>query len=80
MKTRYLPHGLLVLLIVLAATLATSAATAQRGGAFQDFPERQPKVGEMAPDFILKTVDGEPFTLSEAFAKQPVVIEFGSYT
>jgi peroxiredoxin len=37
-------------------------------------------VGEIAPDFTLETLDGEEFTLSEAYANRPVVIEFGSYT
>ena len=36
--------------------------------------------GEGAPDFTLLTVDGEEFTLSEAYANRPVVIEFGSFT
>ena len=47
---------------------------------FREFPNAQPKAGEMAPDFTLKTLDGEEFQLSEEVAKQPVVIEFGSYT
>jgi hypothetical protein len=47
---------------------------------FEKFAETTPKAGETAPDFTLKTLDGEVFNLSEAAADQPVVIEFGSYT
>ena len=40
-----------------------------------------PAVGDSAPDFSLKTLDGkETFTLSQFRGKQPVVLIFGSYT
>jgi hypothetical protein len=40
-----------------------------------------PKVGEEAPDFTLKTLDGEgEVTLSSFRGKKPVVLIFGSYT
>ena len=53
----------------------------RRGGSmFDGFADRSPKAGEMASDFTLKTLDGEEFTLSEAYAKGPVVIHFGSCT
>jgi hypothetical protein len=84
-------HVKRVRLIVLAITLIISlpvlslAQQQQRrprtsGGMFEEFPNRIPKAGEMAPDFTLKTLDGDTFTLSEAIADGPVVIEFGSYT
>ncbi len=47
---------------------------------FEGFEERSPKAGEMAPDFTLKTLEGDEFLLSEAYARGPVVIEFGSFT
>jgi len=79
MRRSYLPYGLLAVLICLAVTLSVGDAAAQ-SRKFEEFPEVFPKAGDVAPDFTLKTVDGETFTLSEAYAKQPVVIEFGSYT
>jgi hypothetical protein len=47
---------------------------------FDEFPDKKPTVGDVAPDFTLLTVEGGPFVLSEAYAEKPVVIEFGSYT
>ena len=62
-------HGL-----VLAVPLAAQSAK------FDEFPNTRRKAGEIAPDFTLQTLEGESFTLSEAYAARPVVIEFGSYT
>lgn len=40
-----------------------------------------PKLGEMAPDFTLKTADGkQSVTLSQLLGKQPVVLVFGNFT
>lgn len=40
-----------------------------------------PRVGEMAPDFTLKTADGKrSVTLSSFRGKRPVVLVFGSFT
>ena len=40
-----------------------------------------PNVGEIAPTFILKSLDGESETDLESFRGQkPVVLFFGSYT
>ena len=78
--------GLVPLALILIISLPViSRAQEQRrpqsgSGIFADFPEREPKVGEMAPDFTLKTLDNETFTLSEAYEQGPVVIEFGSFT
>lgn len=42
---------------------------------------KAPKVGVPAPDFTLKTLDGEDeIRLSQFAGKQPVVLIFGSYT
>lgn len=38
------------------------------------------KVGEMAPDFTLKTLDGQDFTLSSLRTKKYVVMQTGSST
>jgi cytochrome oxidase Cu insertion factor (SCO1/SenC/PrrC family) len=65
--------ALLVFLLVPPALYSQSAR-------FEQFTEAKPLAGEVAPDFTLEIVDGERFTLSEVYAEQPVVIEFGSYT
>lgn len=46
--------------------------------AFLD-PDAGPKVGEVAPDFTLRGLDGKPVSLT-SFRGKPVVVEFGSYT
>ena len=69
----------LVVLALLALLLAPSGLSAQ-SSRFDEFAETKPMAGELAPDFKLLTVEGEEFRLSEAYAEQPVVIEFGSYT
>ena len=79
MKKSHLPYVLPLALICLAIGLSAADVAAQ-SARFEQFVEASPKAGETAPDFTLKTMDGETFTLSEAYAEQPVVIEFGSYT
>jgi thiol-disulfide isomerase/thioredoxin len=37
-------------------------------------------VGERAPDFVLKDVEGREYRLSDRMGQTPVVLEFGSYT
>jgi peroxiredoxin len=44
------------------------------------FQRLKPALGEPAPDFTLRDVDGAPFTLSRESGKRPLVIEFGSFT
>ena len=40
-----------------------------------------PQVGDMAPDFALRDVNGEnPVRLSEFRGRKPVALVFGSYT
>jgi alkyl hydroperoxide reductase subunit AhpC len=64
---------------LLALILCPTDVLAQ-GRMFDEFVKSNPKVGDIAPDFTLETLDGIQFTLSEAYATQPVVIEFGSFT
>jgi len=68
-----------IAMLALVWIAASSSGQAQSKKS-DEFPNAHPKAGEMAPDFTLTTADGETFTLSEVVAKQPVVIEFGSYT
>lgn len=79
MSRRLLLFGIAVALLTLVTLAAPSDVFAQ-SERFEKFAETTPKAGETAPDFTLMTLDGETFTLSEATANQPVVIEFGSYT
>ncbi len=40
-----------------------------------------PKVGDIAPDFELRDVNGNnPFRLSNSIGKKPIALIFGSYT
>jgi len=64
---------------LLASVVGPSDLSAQ-GRIFAEFERSKPKVGAIAPDFTLETLEGTPFTLSEAYATRPVVIEFGSFT
>ncbi|MEL7497339.1 MAG: hypothetical protein AAFN77_06980 [Planctomycetota bacterium] len=58
----------------------------QEGKQKQDRPRRSrsdnaPKVGDDAPDFTLKSLDGESETKLSSFKdSKPVVLFFGSYT
>lgn len=40
----------------------------------------QPQVGEVAPEFTLKSVQGRPYNLTTLRRHKPVVLVFGSYT
>jgi len=71
--------GLITTLFCTAVPLSADDGAAQNRK-FDVFPTAHPAPGVAAPDFTLKTLDGQPFTLSEAYADRPVVIEFGSYT
>lgn len=43
--------------------------------------DKAPQVGEVAPNFVLKSIDGSQETeLSSFHGKRPVVLIFGSYT
>ena len=70
----------LVPAVVTLALFAGPSALLSQSSKFDEFTVTDPLVGDVAPDFTLQTLDGETFTLSEAYAAQPVVIEFGSYT
>jgi hypothetical protein len=58
------------------ATLLTGLVTGEIGSS-----RPGPKVGEMAPDFTLKTPDGkQTISLAEFRRRKPVVLIFGSFT
>jgi len=69
-------------LIVAATPLFSQEATekqAKRDGDFRT-PDKL-KVGDVAPDFTLKSLDGkQTVRLAQFRGQQPVVLIFGSYT
>lgn len=81
-RGNFISLALILVLLLPTVCLAQQEQRRPRSarGMFAEFPNRTPKIGEMAPDFSLMTLDNETFTLSEAYANGPVVIEFGSYT
>lgn len=77
--------GLLAAFLILTFTLDTAEAQGRRrrggGGANDLRREGKLKVGDDAPDFNLKKIDGKSkVKLSEFEDKQPVFLIFGSYT
>ena len=63
-----------------SATAKKPQQAEQRKGRSQRPPDKL-KVGDVAPDFTLKSLDGpEQVTLSDFRGKRPVVLIFGSYT
>ena len=61
---------------------AVSAAVAQRPGHRRPpRDDKAPKVGQVAPNFTLKSLDGKRTVRLKEFAgKRPVLLFFGSYT
>ena len=67
----------LLALLLVASWCHSSEAQGQRSRK----PDKAPKVGQKAPDFTLKSLDGKSKTkLSNFRGKKPVVLFFGSYT
>jgi hypothetical protein len=50
------------------------------GLSLTDFVPRKPTLGDAAPDFTLRDVEGKTFRLSQEVGRMPVVLEFGSFT
>jgi hypothetical protein len=55
-------------------------AAPKGGSPFETFSETTPKVGEAAPGFELMDSEGVAVKLSDATARGPVVLVFGSFT
>ncbi|MCW5802175.1 MAG: thioredoxin family protein [Deltaproteobacteria bacterium] len=82
--------------IVTAALAVLAACSGKRGGSaaeeeqeaaqapgpspFTSFAETAPRVGERAPPFELRAIDGGTVKLADAVAKGPVVLVSGSYS
>ena len=78
MRHRLLRFGHAISCVVLLM-LAADSASAQRGQRSRD--DGAPKVGDKAPLFKLKTLEGnEVVDLAEVIKTKPVVLFFGSYT
>ena len=70
---------ILTLVIILALLIIPSSGTSQRGRPDRD--DGAPKVGDMAPTFKLKTLDGQKeVDIGKLIGKKPIILIFGSYT
>ena len=77
-----------VLIVLIIASFAASDVASQQARKRPDGrrpgSKRKPdtlKVGDMAPDFTLKTLDGDQTVKLGSFrGKKPVALVFGSYT
>ena len=67
-------------IVVAALLLACGHASPPAPDPWEDFAHVAPKVGDRAPDFALRDVDGATVRLSDATARGPVVLVFGSFT
>ncbi len=86
--------GILLVLVLSVTGCQPAAETANSRGQLDDEadwkpplgrgqirPDDAPRVGDLAPLFQLKSLDGKTETRLEAFrGKRPVVLIFGSYT
>ena len=69
------------LMPVLLIALAAGDADAQGRGSRMRPEGKAPRIGDVAPTFTLKSLDGKSETnLADFAGKRPVVLYFGSYT
>ena len=69
------------LLPILAFAFACGSSSQQQAPAApDDFASMAPHVGEPAPDFALRDLDGASVRLSDRAARGPVVLVFGSFS
>jgi hypothetical protein len=47
---------------------------------FRGYLQAKPALGEVAPDFVVRDLDGKELCLKDLVGKLPIVIEFGSYS
>ncbi|MFP3903540.1 MAG: alpha/beta hydrolase fold domain-containing protein [Armatimonadota bacterium] len=74
MRDTWLWCGVLISLSVSVVCIAFAAPTKPA----QEFMQKSPRVGDAAPGFELKDVDGKTHSLTDLYAQKPVVIVFGS--
>ena len=66
----------LILVIIMMLIVAPHATFCFPGVSAAQTTAMKVKIGQKAPDFTLKTLDGEKVTLSEYFGKKVVMLEF----
>jgi len=69
------PVSLLILIVCLSGCFPKKA-----GRHLAHFHSEAPIVGEAAPSFALKTVNGDTVELSELLGDKPIVLQLGSHT
>ncbi len=81
-RDKSLTRLLIALGLVFLFTIPVAAQDRpRRGGGQREDRTPAPKVGEVAPAFELKTLDGKTTVILEQYrGKRPVVLFFGSYT
>jgi cytochrome oxidase Cu insertion factor (SCO1/SenC/PrrC family) len=69
-------------LIVVVGLVMGAVAQAQPSdsGRFNGYLRAKPALGENAPDFSLRDLDGKEVHLKDLVGKRPIVMEFGSYS
>lgn len=72
--------GLVQCLLLLAFVCAAGCFPQRAGPRLAHFPELAPEVGESAPDFELRSLDGEKVRLSELIGDKPIVVQLGNYS
>jgi hypothetical protein len=79
-----LSMGLVALFLLVATSAQAQQDRRARQGQRQGMMEMEPgalRVGDVAPTFTLKSLDGESETALASFrGEKPVVLLFGSYT
>ncbi len=70
MKKKFLLISIVLFLILPSATFCFQGVSEAQSTAMKV------KIGQKAPDFTLKTIDGDEITLSDYFGKKVVMLEF----
>ena len=72
--------GLFGLAMAAVALPQSPGGPTSRLDRFRGYLQAKPALGEAAPDFVLRNLDGKELRLKDFVGKQPIVIEFGSYS
>jgi hypothetical protein len=74
----------LALLVGVSLGLVQASAQQERDSSnlasIASWPQMKPALGETAPDFVLKDLEGREFRLKDAVGSRPIVLEIGSYS
>jgi hypothetical protein len=69
-----------VRLLIVALFACACGSSQPQAAAPDDFASAAPRVGDPAPGFELRDLDGATVRLSDATARGPVVLVFGSFS